>query len=309
MARGAADIVALMSMLPILDAPILPSRPLRLRRGFVIWSYFGAISLGLVGAVALVAYVVWQLGEARQIQTDQAIWDHGTPAESSSVSGRETSHNFLLNSYELDVEYVDAQGKTHRKKAEFSSLFASVDQKTDADVRYDPANPERFALRWAIDLGGYRWAAFAFMMVAGIGIGIAFLVLALGLFRRVTDARAAAEDSQEVEIELQKVVELSQHGRPTGTSQFHYQLTTEAGKTVKRNVAFRTSKGQSPLYTDAQKTRFLALRASRAPDRPVILRNDLHPFDVSPEERAEVEKRLARRVALQVADEGIATVA
>lgn len=286
-------------MLPILDAPILPSRPLRLRRGFALWSYVGAVTMGLVGAAALVAYVVWQLGEARQIQTDQAIWDHGTPAESSSVSGRETSHNFLFNSYELDVEYVDAQSQTHRRKAEFSSLFASVDQKTDADVRYDPANPERFALRWAIDLNGYRWAAFAFMMAAGIGIGLAFLVLALGLFRRASDARAAAEDSQEVEIEVLKVVELSQHGRPTGTTQYHYQLTTEAGKTVKRNVAFRTSKGQSPLYTNAQKTRFLALRTSRMPDRPVILRNDLYPFDVSPEERAEVEKRLARRVALQ----------
>lgn len=296
-------------MLSTLDAPLLPSRPLRLRRGFVLWSCFGAISLGLIGAVALVAYIVWQLGEAHQIRTDQAIWDHGTPAESSSVSGRETSHNFLLNSYELDVEYVDAQGKTHHRKAEFSSLFASVDQKTDADVRYDPANPERFALRWAIDLGGYRWAAFIFMLVAGIGVGLAFLVLSFGLLRRFTDARAAATDSQEIEIEVVKVVELTQHGRATGTSQFHYQLTTEAGKTVQRNVAFRTGKGKSPLYADAQKTRFLALRSSKVPDRPVILRNDFYPFDVSPEERAEVEKRLAQRMVIPLEDEGIATVA
>jgi hypothetical protein len=293
-------------MSPTLDAPVIPSRPLRLRRGFVIWSYLGAATLGLVGTASLVAYVIWQLGEARQIQTDQAIWDHGTPAESSNVSGKETSHNFLLNSYELDVDYADAQGQTHRGKAEFSSLFASVDQKTDADVRYDPAHPDRFALRWAIDLGGYRWAAFAFMMVAGVGIGLAFLVIAFGLYRRVTDARAVAEDSQEVEIELVKVEALSQHGRPTGATQFHYQLATESGKTVKRHVVFRTNKGQSPLFADAQKSRLLALRSSRAPDRPVVLRNDLYPFDVSPEERAEVEKRLTRRVALQVEDDGAA---
>ncbi|HEX2573099.1 MAG TPA: DUF3592 domain-containing protein [Polyangia bacterium] len=295
-------------MLPILDAPLLPPRPLRLRRGFVLWSYFGAITLGLAGAAALVAYVAWQLGEARQIQTDHAIWDHGTLAESSNVSGHETSHNFILNSYTLDVDYVDDKGQTHRGKTEFSSLFASVDQKTEADVRYDPAHPERFALRWAIDLRGYRWAAFTFMMVAGIGIGLAFLALAFGLYRRVTDARAVAEDSQEVEIEQTRVVAVTQNGRPTGTSQFHYQLTTEAGKTVKRNVAFRTNKGQSPLYTDAQKSRFLALRSSRSPDRPVILRNDLYPLDLSPEERAEVEKQLARRVTLQAADDGAAAV-
>ena len=297
-----------MSISFTLDAPLLPSRPLRLRRGFVLWSYLGALLLGLTGAVSLTAYTVWQLGEAHQIRADHAIWDHGTPAESSNVSGKETSHNFLYNSYELDVEYADAQGQTHRGKAEFSSLFASVDQKTDADVRYDPAHPERFALRWAVELGGYRWAAFAFMMLAGIAIGLSLLVLAFALLRRVLDARAAAENSQEVELELVKVVALAQHGRPTGTSQFHFQVTTEAGKTVKSNVAFRTNKGQLPLYTDAKKSRFLALRSSRAPDRPVVLRNDLHPFDVSPEERAEVEKRLARRVALQLEDDSVAAL-
>jgi hypothetical protein len=39
----------------------------------------------------------------------------------------------------------------------------------------------------------------------------------------------------------------------------------------------------------------LALRSARAPDRPVVVRNDLFPFDVSEESRGAVAVALEQR--------------
>ena len=40
----------------------------------------------------------------------EATWQTGADADGATVEGHETSHNFILNSYHLDVEFVDQTG-------------------------------------------------------------------------------------------------------------------------------------------------------------------------------------------------------
>jgi hypothetical protein len=82
----------------------------------------------------------------RKLMAASALWQTGTEADDASVDGHETSHNFILNSYDLNVEFVDRAGGTHQGKVEFDSLFASIDQKARVLVKYDPQAPDRPAL-------------------------------------------------------------------------------------------------------------------------------------------------------------------
>jgi hypothetical protein len=46
---------------------------------------------------------------------------------------------------------------------------------------------------------------------------------------------------------------------------------------------------------DQGKTRVLAVRVRRAPDRPIVLRRDFYPFDVTDWDRQSALARLTRR--------------
>jgi hypothetical protein len=277
-------------------APVLPARPLKLQPGFVRRNHLLAVAFVLPGLVALIGYPVWQAGEARAIVADGAVWRTGVPASDVRVSGERTSHDFILHSYDLRVSYSDRQGAAHQGRVTFDSLLTSVSDGADVEVRYDPRRPERFALSWAIALGGARWAAFAFLTVAGIGIGLLFLVLARESIRRVADARDAARASEEVELEVLSTEVIKQYGRSTGVVKYRYLVPRPTGKAKKREITFNRRKHQRPLFADQAETRLLALSTPTAPDRPVILRGDLYPFDVPAWERDAALARLEKRM-------------
>jgi len=276
-------------------SPLLP-RPLHLRAGFVRRSYLGAIACFLGGGAALIAYPALEISEAKDTLADAEIWKTGVPAEGLNLEGHRTTHQAILDSYDLTVDYADQQGGEHHGRVKFSTLFASVDKGSPWHVRYDPKAPDRFALSWAVDLTWARWTAFGFMTFVGVGLGLMFVAGGFLVMRRLGDARQAAVQSDEAELELEGIVQITKYRRPTGQVKYRYRVPTAAGKTKVRELLLNDKKGQKPLYADAAKTRLFALRPPRAPDRPVVLRADLYPFEVPGWDAATVAAHLARQL-------------
>src|SRR5439155_21296999 len=105
---------------------ILPARPLRLRSGHFASAYLKASLLALAGAAIAALILWWQGGAVRRTLHDGALWKTGVVADGGYVKGRETSHDFIVNSYDLDVEYTDQDGRAHHEKLEFETLFGSA---------------------------------------------------------------------------------------------------------------------------------------------------------------------------------------
>jgi hypothetical protein len=273
--------------------PQLLQRPLRLNSGFVRKTYLGMIGCALFGLAMAIALPAMEIAEARGLLAATALWQTGTEAADSSIDGRETSHNFILNSYKLNVEYVDQAGQTHNGKLEFTSLFASVDQKSPAIVKYDPQAPERFALSWMVDMKGSIWAAVAFMSLIGLAVGVGMLFGTRQLAGKLAAARRAAVDAEEGSVPLLKVIEMRQSGRATGVMKYQYNTTDAAGKTKVREVLFNVKKQQAPLYVDEARSKMFVLRPP-APHQPVVLRNDFYPFEVPEHDRPALLARLER---------------
>jgi len=273
--------------------PQLLQRPLRLHPAFVRKTYLGMIACVVFGLAAAIGMPAWQMGEARRLMAASALWESGTEAEDASVDGRETSHNFLLNSYNLNVEYVDQQGGMHKPKLEFSTLFASIDQKSPLIVKYDPQAPDRFALSWMADMKKSAWASIAFLGGIGIAIGLVCLFAVRQLAQKLAAARRAAVESVESSVALVKIVEMRTNGRATGVMKFQYNTTEGGGKTKLREVLFNVRKQQAPLYFDKEGSRMFVLQPP-APHQPVVLRNDFYPFHVPEHDRPAVLARLER---------------
>jgi len=273
--------------------PQLLQRPLRLHPGFIRKTYLGMAACVIFGLGAAIGASVWQLGEARKLLAASALWQTGTEAEDASLEGRETSHNFLFNDYNLDVEYVDQQGALHKAKLEFNTLFASVDQKSPVIVKYDPQAPDRFALSWMVDMKVSSWAAVAFMASIGLAFGLVGLFGFKQLTQKLAAARRAAVEATESSVALVQVVEMRQNGRATGVMKYQYNTTDAAGKTKRREVLFNVKKQEAPLYVDQANSKMFVLQPP-APHLPVVLRNDFYPFDVPAHDRPALLARLER---------------
>jgi hypothetical protein len=274
---------------------ILPGQ-LRVRSSFVRRSYAAAALSFLLGLGFAIGFPAWQISEAKGIIADKALWASGTPALDASVHGKETSHNFLLNSYDLQVEYATAEGELHEQKIKFDTLFVSVDKNAPVDVHYDPKDPSRMVLSWSVDMTGGRWAAVVFMGAIGL-FGLLFLWAARVQVRNVSDAREAETRFEETDVPLVRLIEMKQYGRSTGVMRYQFHVAHADGTTKKREVSFNFKKNQQPIFVDASRTRMLAVKTTMAPDRPIVLRNDLYPFEVSDSERAEIDARVKQRVA------------
>ena len=204
------------------------------------------IACALLGLGMAIGLPIMEIDEVRGLLAATALWQRGTEAADTGVDGHETSHNFILNSYKLDVEYVDQAGQQHNGKVEFNSLFASVDQKSPAIVKYDPQAPERFALSWMVDMKGLIWAAVAFMSSIGLAIGVAMMFGTYQLSRKLTAARRAAVEAEESSVALVKVIEMRQSGRATGVMKYQHNTTDAAGKTQGAGGAVQREEAAGP---------------------------------------------------------------
>ena len=142
---------------------------------------------------------VWQSGE-RTVLDDQArIWASGTPAPGAQVTFDEgfdwaDDRFFIFRAYHyvLRAKYETQQGPRDATLS-FASALRSIDARTAPEVRYDPLQPDRFAVSWTVERLHTGWAFLFFKWLCGLLWTSLFLWLAaLELAPRLSQALDAA---------------------------------------------------------------------------------------------------------------------
>ena len=273
---------------------LLPSCPLRLKTSFVWRHQLGGAVLVLIGVSAAIGYAWWQYDAVADLLDQTRIWQTGVPGSRTEVDGKVTTNKFIFHTYDLTVKFLDANQAKHESKLEFDTLGFEVDQAKTPHVHYRPDDPARFALSWAVDAKAGRWLSFLFMGIVGVGlVGGSFTYLGVMSLRRLADARRCARRADEVLVRVTKLTQQIIKGRHTG-NEFTYAGQTMDGRPVTGKAIFPVK--QEPLFADAGRQTMVALVAQENLKRPVVLRGDFYPFDLTPEEQARVRAEIARRV-------------
>lgn len=282
----------------MIEAPLLPT-PLEVHRRFVVRSWLGGILALAVGVAATLGFIAWQIGAIRDIARDQRVWSEGLVAGDVRVEGHETSHNFVLNSYELTVTFTTREGQSRSEKRSFETFWESVDQDSALEARYDAADPSWVVLSWQIHAVRGRWYAVVFMLAAGLLIGASFLTLGVVALRRYFVVRGVAAGFEELEVPVVRIVEIRANGRPTGALKYEFVIPDEEAAPGKRprrhNATFHHKKGQAPIFLSEDDRTMLAVRPTASRAVPVVPRQDGYPFALSEAARATLTAAVARR--------------
>lgn len=259
--------------------PFLPPRPLGIQPAFVRRSYLVAAICAPIGLALVAALLWWQLGEVGDYLRERRLLREGTKVADAEVSGRTSGKLFIWHA-DLDVAYVDQAGKSHRGQQTVWYAFGDIDQKAPLEVRYDPRDPDRFAVSWTVDLGANRMLSVAlFLAIFGLCASLPLLV-AWGKLRTLRQVRRNAVSSDEVLLELRQVTEQIVNGSPTGQLDHRFVLVGDEKET---SLAFmRAANAPSLLFLGERHV--LALRCATPGAAPraaefVLLDETLSPFD------------------------------
>ena len=265
---------------------LFPPPPRRLRRDYtrrpLLLSAASLVGLALLTVVAGV--LAW--GLASDLRRERAIWSHGVDASQATYEGTETTQKGVTT-YDLDVAYVDAAEKAHHGRMSFETM-TSIDRKAEPHVRYDAKDPDAFALNVAVDAAGGRWA---YAVVLG-GLVPAFaaacvVILRWRAHRAVRVARRCAKDGELVVVDL---VFPQPFLLRNGKARYDYLLTRPDGSTHRDAADFDAGRG--PLFVAGRlgQRQVLGLESASRRGAVLVLREDLHPLDVAPEEAARIAK-------------------
>ncbi|MDE3085053.1 MAG: hypothetical protein KGJ37_07565, partial [Verrucomicrobiota bacterium] len=139
-----------------------------------------------------------------------------------------------------------------------------------------------------------RWAAIVFMALV-IGLIAGLLIFSGGfVLRRLADACRCAARCDEVAVGVTKVVPQLVKGKHTA-NEYHFAGKLIDGREVSGKVSFEVKYG--PLFADGGKKTMLALITQENVKRPVILRGDFYPLELTADEQAKVRQAIASRSA------------
>ncbi len=274
---------------------LLRSHPVRLQRSFVRLSLLGiliSISVGLF----LGGFVMLWLQKGLVVQTleDSRIWRDGKQAAFGEVSGDVTTNKFVFHKYELKVLYRDDSGRTYRGTTTFDTIFSQVPENAPVQVRYLESDPSQFALSWSMEMRTNRWIEIGLFCAMGLLLlGALCVMIPRTLLRRYFDAMRCLQHSNEVIVHLAKVVQVTDKGRHINTA-YHYVDTNDMGTKIKGVAVFPADR--EPLFADHQKQTMIALVPHATPQRAVVLRDDLYPFEFPADDVTRIRTELPLRV-------------
>jgi len=269
---------------------LLPT-PLRLNSSFVWKTQLGGIALIIFGLGCSVGFAWWESSAIRKLVDQSRIWPRGAVALQTSVTGNVTSHSFILNDYDLDVTFRDGNQVQHQGKLEFDTFISKADQDSEPVVHYLSDDPEKFALSWAVSAKISRWAAIGFELLVGVGLlGGLCTFSGVMVLRRLSDARWCALRTTEVVVRITQVVPTKAKGRHVG-NQYHFAGRMVDGREVLGKTVFPIK--YEPLFADGAKRSMLVLIPQENVKRPVVVRGDFYPFDLTPDEQAKVRQSMA----------------
>lgn len=271
------------------EQSVFPLKKLRLQRSFLLRPCLLAAFWALLGLGVLISVLVWQAKSALALLREERVWNEGTPARQAYVEGQEYTRHSLFRQYDLKVVYNDDDLTVYHKELSLTSLSKALDRWQSAEVRYNPENPEEFALLWALELRGGRWAAIA--LYSGFALLAALLSwgIAWSQWRPVRDALSCLRAP---EHRLLTVREIKEPKKPTGDVVYRYVAPSAPGKPPREAEVFCPQSEGEPLFSDESRSHLVALVSTRRPTRHLVLRNDLYPLALAPEEASAIREKL-----------------
>ncbi len=271
---------------------LLPPRPLRLNRLFVVEHITGGPALLLVGLAAACLGGWVTFGDASQLAEESRIWENGVPASQVSATCRVRTQRLVIHEHKVSVRYTDANGAEHRGYVDFSTLGAKYDGSKEAVVRYLREAPDRFALSWAVDAGTARILLIVLLALGMFLATAAFGALGMRMLRRFATARRLAARSDEIAVRVVKVEPQLSRGRHK-RSTFHYEGRAASGRELSGKESFPLDR--PPLFADASGRTIVALVDPDDPSRLLLVHGDFLPFEPTPDEQAAIRAAIALR--------------
>jgi len=281
---------------------ILPQRPLQLHRTLPQKRILGFLII-VVFSAAFLAITVWTGAKILRVRQDKAVFANGVPAKSFNVWGYQADITSLyvnrmtvppLHSgglwpdFVLTVEYTDAQGVVHQSERECGGPFGSVDDGPDLLVRYNPQHPDDYALSWAVAVGGNEIAGDVFEFLFLGSLAFIFAAVGWGISQEFYDARRAAEDGEEMDLQIVSAKEQFTNGQSTGMVLYRYLVP---GEHKERQQSL--DKEKPPLMLDESSKFMLGIRSPRNGRKVVLVSHDLFPFAFTAEEEKAIRERVA----------------
>lgn len=281
------------------NVKVLPARPWKLTAGFALRRMLGGLIAVLAGIGAIIGYTYMEGSELRLISDNEAVWHMpGAIEGGADVKGRVSSRLFF-DTYTLEVTYdTDAGART--EKLEFGTI-GDIDKDASPMVRFDPNNPKRYALNWAVEATGKRWASGIILLIVGDGlIGGVFLFIGVMAFVQLARSQRAAREGVELHAQLLSATEQLHNGRATGNMTYSLRLPSRAqdpdspfDEPVTTDATIRKANG-GPLTAPTGVVVIVATDATPKRPAPLVVRSDLYPLDVSADERQSILDRCGR---------------
>lgn len=283
-----------MSLVPAAPLAVLPPRPNRLSLRYY-GRRMGIFALLALGIAVLAALTTWVLSDVPRVLDERAVWATGTPAVDGDIGGKSQSKallGWLLSAYTLEARFLDEAGAWHTGESSFFTVLGSVDTAAPPEIRYDPADPTRYAVNWAVEATGARARA---VVVLGLFFGAATVLvvrLAFEILFRATPERLCAVDGVERVGRVERdPLPIMAEGKPTKTWTVVIAVPTDDGGETSHLLEFRY--GIPPLYLDDRERTVLVLRSPRNADAVVLVRSDFYPFGLTKEQLEAASHRVA----------------
>lgn len=263
---------------------------MRLRAGYIWHMGIVAAVCFLLGAGAIAGLPHFGR-ELTDIARDQEVWDHGVRAADGSLEGRQHSRgglSWLIAWYELRVTYVDDRGASHDHELTLNTAFGELNGEDDVEIRYDPAQPERFAVSWAISSSGARYRGAIVFMLVCVAMGLVLIWTGWKIRRDLQRDKQLAREGGELEVRVVGRRLVLQRGRFTGEA--HYALEVPPADGIAKPHPL-THKGPLLLERGPDGNRVLALALPGDHRRVLLVRADLAPLVATHAEREAAQAR------------------
>jgi hypothetical protein len=238
-----------------------------------------ALGVGLLGSSLLVASVGgWRIYERER------TWASGVDGIHASPSGKSERIGVVLVRTDVTVAYVDDEGRHHRERVSAWSLLDAPDLSVVPHVRYQPEQPERFAVSWVHEQ--FQGSLILLIVVsAGLfGGGLGSLTSAS---RDRSHERTAAvfDNPREALLDLIRID--SQNTAGPDVLVYHFRVRDS----VRVCSVVVGPRQVPPLFLDARESVALALYNPLARDFLLVLSEDLHELEQPPFSAAQLRGR------------------
>lgn len=269
--------------------PILPRRRLRLRGGYVR-AMRRRIAIGVALTLMLLASLAWPAGDVAEAWALESNWRRAEPLDTVSIDVQHGELLALLHSIDTTVVYRDATGE----RVVNAESFRVVGPFSPAAAR--EARRDRTSGGVATSVGTAARLprlVTALLLLGVLGTSaIALARLTRDRARELTMARRAARASREIVVQLIREPRRSRYVFDAASSEAVVGYRQSARGRERIDLRVLTDEPR-PLLFGPDRTLAVALLTERGD--VLVVRDDLWPLDVTPEERETARARMAER--------------